>query len=311
MAFGEPEGIMNCRTCKYRLFGIKARQCPECGAAFKPSEFVFVPMSVVFGCPHCVAVHEGNGPDGLPMPRELTCGCGEVVAVDDMTAMPAPGVTDEETRVVQNPWLEWWGEGGRRGNGRSAVGAWWATSKMMALSPARLMRSTPDDAPTFPAMRFATINFVMVNGGLGALIAILLAFTFGGLGGDWLREVIVGLFLFALLLWISVLCSLAGLMLYALLAHELVHGLQRDPGGFGRTLQCFAYSTGPMAVMVWPCFVFPPFVVIFPIWCVLCTIIALQEAQQVTAGEATTAVIAPVGAAAFTLFLLALLENWL
>ena len=55
---------MHCRNCEYALWNLTTRECPECGTAFRPSEYEFVPQSVRFCCPHCDHPYYGTGEKG-------------------------------------------------------------------------------------------------------------------------------------------------------------------------------------------------------------------------------------------------------
>ncbi len=119
---------MQCRNCEYRLWGVKGRECPECGTPFAPSQYEFVPNSIRFCCPHCNQEYYGTGPQGHLEPAEFVCvQCGQAVGMDDMVLFPATGLDEEQTRVEPLPWLNRGkigflrGGGGRRGWGRWAV----------------------------------------------------------------------------------------------------------------------------------------------------------------------------------------------
>ena len=97
---------MRCKTCDYPLWTLTSRMCPECGAAFLPSDFDFVPNSVRFCCPHCDQAYYGTTERGHLSPREFECvSCGAFIRMDEMVLRPAAGVAESQTRAATNPWL--------------------------------------------------------------------------------------------------------------------------------------------------------------------------------------------------------------
>src|SRR5688572_3956647 len=118
---------MRCKTCDYPLWNLKARQCPECGRAFVPSEFEFVLNSVRFCCQHCDQAYYGTGPRGELVPADFVCvACGQRTRMDDMVLRPAQGVEEKQTQVLKMPWLE------RAQRGR--ISAWFSTLGMAMAS---------------------------------------------------------------------------------------------------------------------------------------------------------------------------------
>ena len=90
---------MRCQGCDYPLWNLTARQCPECGRPFRPSEFRFVANSVRFCCPHCGQDYYGTGPVGHLVPVEFDCvRCHRRVHMDQMVLLPTEGVTGLTSR---------------------------------------------------------------------------------------------------------------------------------------------------------------------------------------------------------------------
>ncbi len=97
---------MRCRTCDYPLWNVKARQCPDCGAAFKPSDFTFEPGKVRYLCPHCSTAYYGTSETGHLEPPEFTCvTCQQAVRMDEMAIAPLEGEATVAMGAA-NPWLE-------------------------------------------------------------------------------------------------------------------------------------------------------------------------------------------------------------
>ena len=91
---------MRCKTCDYPLWQIRDRKCPECGSAFRPSDFEFTLNSVRFCCPHCEQAYYGTGANGHISPRTFACvSCAKVIDMDEMVLLPAEGVKDEIGRA--------------------------------------------------------------------------------------------------------------------------------------------------------------------------------------------------------------------
>src|SRR5437870_10981399 len=98
---------MHCKTCDYPLWNLKARQCPECGTPFLPSQFNFVINSVRFCCPHCDQTYYGTGERGHLVPSSFVCvNCARPIAMDEMVLRPAEGVSEQQTQTDRMPWLE-------------------------------------------------------------------------------------------------------------------------------------------------------------------------------------------------------------
>lgn len=86
---------MHCRNCDYALWNITSRECPECGTAFRPSDYEFVPQSLRFCCPHCDHPYFGTGDKGHIEPKSFAClRCGRPVSMDDMVLRPGALVPD-------------------------------------------------------------------------------------------------------------------------------------------------------------------------------------------------------------------------
>ena len=80
---------MRCKSCDYPLWNLLARACPECGAAFKPSEFDFNLNAVRFCCPHCSQSYYGTDARGHLVPPAFACvSCGNAITMDDCLLLP-------------------------------------------------------------------------------------------------------------------------------------------------------------------------------------------------------------------------------
>jgi hypothetical protein len=142
---------MRCTNCDYPLWNLTARECPECGQSFRPSEFEFIAGSVQFCCPHCKQTYYGTGEKGHLRPVEFECvTCGKHVHMDEMVLRPAEGLEDRDTAVDDVPWLE-----------RKRIGffkGWLATIWKSLVAPHRLMNAMPPRNATGQAWWFMLLT---------------------------------------------------------------------------------------------------------------------------------------------------------
>jgi hypothetical protein len=267
---------MRCKNCDYRLWNLTARTCPECGRPFKPSEFEFVLNSVRFCCPHCDQPYYGTGPNGHLVPSEFDCtSCRRHVHMDEMVLFPTDAVSEEQTEVDYNPWLE----RKRRGVFR----CWFKMIGRAMVGPGRLMRATPEASSIADAWWFAFLMiFVSFCMGLGLLFVLPM------LGGGWFGAV------WALLLPIGALGLLA---LWGVTTQGMLALLAPNRGGLGRTFQALCYSGGTCIIAAVPCLcqLTAPVVCI---WWTVSAILMVKDGHQVSGGRAAAAVLLGGGALA-------------
>ncbi|MCH7792622.1 MAG: zinc-binding dehydrogenase [Planctomycetes bacterium] len=92
---------MHCKHCDYALWNLRDRICPECGNAFLPSEYEFVPNSIRFCCTECGQDYYGVDDKGHLVPTEFDCvRCGSPQRMDDMLVLPTEGVTEEQALLL-------------------------------------------------------------------------------------------------------------------------------------------------------------------------------------------------------------------
>lgn len=283
---------MFCKACEYPLWNIASRQCPECGRAFKPSEFDFRPRSVRFCCPHCRQHYFGTGARGHLMPSEFDCvSCGTRIAMDEMVLLPAEGWKEEQTRAEEVPWLK-----------RKKVGffrAWFGTIAMAMTHPGRLIRALPVDGQSWRAFWFALMTnfcFMFVGIALGWVLLIVLMVVFsaaagGGSGGGGAiaggAAFATGLFTLIPLLFFALLLSL-----WAIAAHGLLRLTGPTRYGPLRTFDAVCYANGANILMAIPCFgVY--FQAVAWIWPGVSATIMLRETHGVSGWRAAFAVFLP------------------
>lgn len=234
---------MRCRGCGYSLWTIAPGPCPECGRAFTPAEFTFLRGAVHFLCPSCSQKYQGNGADGLPAPREFTCGrCNAPVQLAAMRAVPAPGRDPDACETLRHPWLD-------RGESLLAVAAFrtlfaatfWPTATAQSLQGRNSLRQS---------MAFAALVW-----GVMICLSILLYSLFFVLGSGIAWPVRGG--------WAMALLALSGpatiLILY-LVWVPIIHGGVRwakrgqGPGAapLATTATAMFWSSGPVILLAMP-----------------------------------------------------------
>ncbi len=276
---------MRCKNCDYTLWNIKARECPECGSAFKPSDFTFTLNAVRYCCPHCQQDYYGTGPQGELVPRSFICvSCARPIDMDEMVLLPTEGVSEEITQPDVMPWLERRKIGFLRG--------FFGTIVRAMGSPGRLIKMVPEDHPPTHAFIFAALANVLYFGiGLSPFLLVMLIpmLAVGGQGG------IRGAAATAGGTAGSVLATFAFVMVAIIAWGASAHVVLKVSGvtrcGMGRTYHAICYSSGANALVAIPCFG-PYFFFIFSIWWVVSAIVMLKEAQGVSAGRAVAAVLA-------------------
>ena len=136
---------MRCKNCDYLLWNLKTRECPECGATFKPSEYEFTANSVRFCCPHCDHPYYGTSESGHLVPESFGClRCGRPLHIDEMVLRPGLGVEEAQTARNRMPWLE-----------RKEIGffkSWFMMIGHAMTRPVQLGRAIPQEASALGAL---------------------------------------------------------------------------------------------------------------------------------------------------------------
>src|SRR5438552_7947977 len=222
---------MQCQTCGYSLWNLRTRQCPECSAPFKPSDFEFVRESVKFCCPHCGPPYFGTDEKGHLVPPVFDCAqCHARIHMDEMVLQPAEGVREQQTRVERMPWLE--------RQERGLVRSWFAMLKWAMVQPNRLMRAIPEDSSPASAWLYATITIILFS-----LVGLTLpqVFFFGVTGRGWMLSA-------TNMVALSLVGTVVGCGLFVLLWALIAHFMLLVTGGkvkpLARTCQAIFYSAG-------------------------------------------------------------------
>jgi hypothetical protein len=272
---------MHCKSCDYPLWNLKARICPECGEPFRPSEFEFVPNSVQFCCPHCDQAYYGTAANGHLRPKSFTCvHCTQPVDMDEMVLRPTEGVTERQTMLRSNPWLDRKNRGWFRG--------WFGTIGMAMGMPIGLMRATPERSSQLEAWWFALLTLsVSVFCGVSFFVVFSVVVD-GGMNGPDLLYALTSIL-------VMLLSVVLGAALLIVIWGGVTHLMLVITGGCAhsirRTYQAVCYSSGPMVTLAVPCL---GLMLGFPflwIWWVVSAILMVAEGQRVHGGRATLAVL--------------------
>ncbi len=277
---------MRCRTCDYSLWNLRTRQCPECGAAFRPRDYEFVPNSVRFCCPHCDQVYYGTSATGHLEPDLFDCvQCGDPIAMDEMVLRPHEGLAERQTQIASNPWLE------RHRRGRFK--AWCATVGGALVSPVRLARGTPQESSVGQAAWFAIVTLAVTFAVsilpalcLGAGLPLLVARSAQGTAPHPMYMVaimagsmvvgLVGGFIFTVLY----------LGLWALVTHGILRISGSDQGPLGTTVHSICYSSGTIVTSIVPCVGN-----LAVVWWIVSAVLMVKESHRVHGVRATFAVL--------------------
>lgn len=261
---------MHCQTCDYPLWNLKPGPCPECGTAFKPSDFRFLPGSVRFLCPGCGQEYYGTDEQGMLVPRRFACvKCAAALDVDGMTVAPLHGdPAGDRSRAVSMPWIE----RGRHG----MLGAWLRTVGMALAQPRELMRVMPANAVAWEATAFVAMTALLI--GLVAMSPYLLFVLMSPVQAGMVFVAAVGA---------SVVVTLLGCAVWAGVVQAVLSVSGPTRGGYGLTYNALAYSSGANVFSAVPCFGW----YLGWIWWVVSATLAVTEAQRVSGVRAAFAVL--------------------
>ncbi len=268
---------MRCKKCDYALWNLKARTCPECGTAFTPREFEFAVNSVQFCCPHCNQAYYGTSEQGHLVPDSFTCvKCHRWITMDEMVLRPTAGVDEAQTRKSRMPWLE--------RDKRGFIKAWFATVGYAMGLPHLLLRATPEMSSVGQAWGFAAITAAVVS--LTIFIpGVCLFSTIGVIAGSSSILVIVSsMFFAAIAVFILFMLSM---VLWGAITHLLLWMTGECACGIGRTYQALCYSSGANAISATPCIG----MYVGWIWWIVSAVLAVKEAQRVSALYAVISVL--------------------
>ena len=270
---------MHCRFCDYPLWNLTTRTCPECGTPFLPSQVEFAPNAVRYCCPHCDTAYFGTTAQGHLHPSHFTCiTCHRPIAMDEMVLRPVDGLDEHGATPERVPWLHRRTLGGFR--------AWWRTITMAMTSPQQLMRGLPMDSSVGQAWWFAVLTNLIVIActliPLWGCIGVMIAVAPPGRGGAAPVLTIVGV-----QMAVIALCWMLALVVWGAITHAALRFTGDTRHTIGRTYQALCYSSGANIVSAVPCVGGN----VGPIWWMVSAILCTKEAQRVSGGRATFAVL--------------------
>ena len=274
---------MNCRNCDYELWNLTTRECPECGTAFQPSEYEFVPQSVRFCCPHCDHPYYGTGPKGHVEPNSFQClRCGQAVAMDEMVLRPGLGVEEQFTRPDTMPWID------RRQRGR--VRAWFQMIGKGLTSPGQLIAATPPESSLRQAWVFSLICTAVffIPGSAMHVFYGYMMLVYGAPGvtsGAGLGWATMPVFVVVFLLGTVAMVMLV-IGLWTLIAHAVLRLTGTVEHSYRRTSQALLYSAGANVFTAVPCFG----MLLGSVWWTVSAVLMLRRAHGVGATRAVFAV---------------------
>ena len=247
---------MRCRTCGYSLLGIAGRNCPECNASFRPSDFDFIPNAVQFCCPSCNQAYYGTDVRGHIVPRSFACvSCQQQIDLDEMVVRAAQGFDESTTEAAEVPWE----------HDEKRVRGFFRTIGWALIAPQKLGQGLMSPRATTSGLAFA---FLVQGIALGLMVftsvgAVLLfsglaaAPGVGGAGAPGGPPVMAMTGIMALgsviVIVIAAVAWLISTFVWAALTHVLciVMGCDRRP--FRITLATICYSSGCGALGWIPC----------------------------------------------------------
>lgn len=265
---------MRCLTCNYPLWNLPERVCPECGTAFKPTDFEFVPSACQFCCRHCMQPYYGTTWRGHLEPIEFACvRCQARVHMDDTIVLPTAGVSEDRTLQGCNPWLD---------PHRGLFNKFFSSIGYAMTKPVMMARGTPVTASLGRAAVFAMlINALAYAVCFGPQLLVMLLGPGGG-GGAGLGPA-------GSLMGFILVSSIVGMWLWGLFAHVILKLTGRTSGSVRHTYLALYYSAGANTLSAIPCMGF----MFGWIWWMISASIMLKETQRVSGLRASAAAIVP------------------
>ncbi|MCC7407263.1 MAG: hypothetical protein IT442_04280 [Phycisphaeraceae bacterium] len=266
---------MRCPQCDYRLWNLTTRACPECGRPFKPTDFEFLPHTVAFCCPHCDQPYYGQSDKGHLIPPEFDCvQCGRRLHMDQMVLRPAPGLEEEQTSAVVNPWFD---PRHTRFFRRYLAALWQGFAH-----PGLAVEGVPPDASRLRATAYLCLNFglFLAISALFIILAVQIVSLFSrGRINDPEDLILVPIFT----ILVCVLAGLLGSIIWSLTLHGTLYLLRcRPTRSLHHTYTALAMTSGVHALTVAP--LCGPYLasLTFPAWLIL-TVIAVHRTQRTPA----------------------------
>jgi len=278
---------MRCRTCSYSLWNLAAGACPECGSSFKPSDFDFVPHSVMFCCPKCNQSYFGSDSRGHLVPPSFQCvSCQSPVVMDEMILRAAPGVGEFGGQIDAVPWEDRvrfpWYEG-------FATTVWWSLSKPSRLGAAIGVRASLRSAIVFDTVMMLVYSVAGI--GVYALLGFLFGLSQQKTPFSLMRMLTAFSTGFVILAIASIVFSVLALLVWSALAHLIVKVSGGSNKGFSTTLACLCYAGG-CRIFGWiPC-LGQYLLTIGVLWQFVSATLMMRRAHGISTGRAAASVLA-------------------
>lgn len=271
------EPTLNCKTCNYALWNVRARLCPECGSPFAVRDFVFNPNAVQFKCPHCEQSYYGtDAQNGHLIPPDFDCvRCQTHISMDEMVLTPTEGVSEQQTVGALHP---------MHTPHRGFFRRWLATVGMSCFTPTRLIKVTDITRDTRVAIKFFLATVLISSMiGVGSIYVLVSMIGMRARLSDALQLLVgyivgVGVVCLATLIWNSV-------------VHLLV--VATGPGkGIERTVQCVCLASGPLVLTSVPLLSFhlAPIAVL---WWIINVAVILTEGHKISPWRSMLAAVFP------------------
>ena len=271
---------MQCRGCDYPLWNLPPGPCPECGLAFKPIDYEFVPASVAFCCPVCDQAYYGTSFKGHLVPARFKClGCATKLSMDLMVVRPAEDRPPSKQLKGIPPCMQ---------QGRWVITKWFGTLGWSLGMVGVLISQIPAQRSMGLAWKFFLPLLLVVS--LGLLIPFFVLFS----GVFNLRGYLVSETLAVLASGVLALSLIASKLLVFVLLWSLgVHGwllLTRSASyGYSRTLSAIMFASGPLVFLGIPClgvWCGSPFI---SIWCFILAVFVIRAGQETSTATAVLA----------------------
>lgn len=239
---------VQCQRCGYELWNLSEPRCPECGLEYDLRQYRFAPGSVAFGCPHCGALHAGDGLGYLPARSDQAAcrSCGQMMNTRQLLVVPLTDRAKAEANV-----MAW--------DNRKNLGwlrAWWRTTGLSMAQPNNLIARLHHNSTFASALSYAYVNYLIAGlaGALGIIGFFLIITAIGAaVGGGVDDDMIV----FAAI-WsgISILSALAmpilAMATIALPAHLFLMLVEPNRRSLGATCQAVMFGQGPAVLYAIP-----------------------------------------------------------
>ena len=280
---------MNCTTCNYSLWNNTNGLCPECGTAFKPSDFEFVPGAVRFLCPFCSQQYFGTDSRGHLEPRAFACvRCQQPLEMDSMLLTPEVGLSESATQAPEVAWTN---------VELGFFARWWKTVSAAMIRPHILGAGIRPGAGAWSAWWFAIFtNAVIALASWGALLILFLgifAVASGFGGGRGGRPPIWAFGMgFGFLALFTVVVYPVFILVWGLGAHLIMSlGDTKPAHSLKHTYATICYASGANAVNMIPCI--GSYIALGGIWWMVAATISLKFSQKVSTLKAIAAAIVP------------------